>query len=924
MRKKTFYETQEDAQGRKKALVERLLKPKKQPVAPAKKKNDIRPAAASGNVVPRAPHNLPASVGLAGVAFYDREAPSIPLLPEPWLKKLANLILEVSNTGGVYIALMWPARISSLAVVHSLAAFERLAIRDLMGLRTLVYPVMPSSFYRLNHFLLDRPRLCELISKLWVPDPHGPYGTHLAALRTDKHKAKFLSALLTLNTYEPDTPYPTAAELLPNYIYRPENDGWGDYQYRLLSRSITRLRLAHRRDIRSDAFPYVGSPQTAPDALFGIAYGTKREIWKKALGSAPFGKSGRKPELLLIDATDELREKDRRLSKRILDFIVTAKETLHDEPGTLIVTDNPATFFMLKKSLVDDLKLHVESHVIVNEFAGTGFSAKPHPDDYVPAERSLRHYGFEILDREAAGVASKLLGLAKLLADKPTAAEACNDAAYYVLQLCHLPGGYRDLGQWLEADGRPDFVRGRLAWATYEARLKNLMQAGGLGAHAYDVDVALGKAGKLVAESWLEATPVALRLAKELGAIATKPNKRALVVLLKGPYIDIARQFLRRHFTPSKPFENFESRVTFITHWELKNHLPTIADYDRVFFVGMNDRLLRLLVTSEEIPAGSTVLLSYAQAETYKKALLSLKFIEALKPFKGRVSGMADELERRLKQIPKPIPVDRLPAQGLSFNFESTSNAPEQVQQELWRLDLEGTGRLFVAKRVFQYRPDDDPPFVSTAVSDIEIGDSIFVMSDDLRDLVEATLSEAGFTAFKKGHTFAGMLDLYHAEVKRRSKELYPARSQRERAQRILGRMAEIDPKTKDCSLHRVLHWLDLDEDAPHQRPQAARDRAHFEAFVRALEIPEALYKDFWVLAINTTRNESRLAGREMADFYTNVIFHPESLQVYHKVTPESLARLIRVATDSVYRVTAKTPPLQAPSHHSRGQNESA
>lgn len=920
MRKKTFYETQEDAQERKKALMERLLKPKKQPAAPEKKANVSRPATTSENVAPRVPRNLKASVGLAGVAFYDREAPDVPLLPEPWLKKLANMMLEVSNTGGKHIALMWPARVSSLAVVHSLAALERLAIRDLLGLRTLVYPVMPSSFYRLNHFLLDRPRLCELTRQLWVT---GPNGTHMATLRSDNHKEKFLGALRTLEEHEPETPYPTAAEVLPNFIFRPEREGWGDYQYRLLSRCITRLRLAHRRDIRSDAFPSVGAPLTAPDALFGISYGTKKEVWKKALGSAPFGKHGRKPELLLIDATDELREKDRRLNKRILDFIVTAKDTWHDEPGTLIVTDNPATFFILKKSLTDDLKLHVESHVIVNEFAGTGFSAKPHPDDYVPAERSLRHYGFEILDREAAGVASKLLSLAKTLAGKPTAAEACNDAAYYVLQLCHLPGGYRDLGQWLEADGRPDFVRSRLAWATHEARLRGLMQAGGLGAHAHDVDVALGKAGKLVADSWLEATPVALRLAKELGAIATKPNKRALVVLLKGPYIDIARQFLRRHFASSTPFENFEPRVTFITHWELKKHLPTVADYDQVFFVGMNDRLLRLLVTSEEIPAGSTVLISYAQAETCKRALLSLKSIEALKPFKGRISGMADELETRLKKIPNPLPVDRLPVQGLSFNFESTSHTPEHAQQELWRLDLEGAGRIFVAKRVFQYRPDDDPPFVSTAVSDIEAGDSIFVMSDELRDLVEATLSDAGFTAFKKGHTFAGMLDLYHAEVKRRSKELYPAKNQRERAQKILGRMAEIDPKTKDCSLQRVLHWLDLDEDSPHQRPQAARDRAHFEAFVRALEIPEALYKDFWVLAINTTRNESRLAGREMADFYTNVIFHPESLQVYHKVAPESLARLIRAATDSVYRVTAKIPPPQAAGHKSRGKNES-
>jgi len=459
MDKFKFLKDQREAQKRKKLLAQRHFDRANRAMVPDRKVDHNQSAIANSEATPLILRNPKALVGIASVAFYDRESPDIALMPEPWLKHLANLILHVSSTGGVHIILMWPARVTSLALAHSVAALERLAIHDLVGLRTVVYPVKQSSFYSLNHFLLDRHRLCELIRALWVS---GSSGTRLDAIRLDEHRAKFLSALLTIDVSEPDTPFPTVAELLPSFIYRPDSDEWGDYQKRLLARSITRLRRVHSRDIRSDAFPFVGSPESARDALFGIPYGAKKGNWKAALSASAFGTSGCKPELLLIDATDELREKDPRLSKRIPDFIVTAKEALHDEPGALIVTDNPATFFILKKSLTDDLKLHVESHVIVNEFAGTGFSATPHPDDYVPHERSLRHYGFEILDREAAGVASKLLGLAKTLADKPTAAEACNDAAYYILQLCHLPGGYRDLGQWLEADDRPDFVRSRL------------------------------------------------------------------------------------------------------------------------------------------------------------------------------------------------------------------------------------------------------------------------------------------------------------------------------------------------------------------------------------------------------------------------------------------------------------------------------
>jgi hypothetical protein len=905
MRKLTYRNDQREAQERKKALAERFLKRKNYSTDSAKVASE--PASISNEIAAsKTPRNPAASMGLANIELYDRNDPRISLKPEPWLKRISNLILEVSSVGGAHIALMWPARVESFWLAHSIAALERLAIRDLLGLRTVVYPVKPTSFNKLNHFLLDRPRICEMTKALWVGDVDS---MKLDALRHDDHKAKFLSALLTIEAHESDTPFPTAAELLPSFIYNPETGEWGDYRHRLLARCITRLRLGHRRDIRSDAFEFVGAPHSAPDALFGIPYGSKKEVWKKALGSSAFEK-GRKPELILVDASDEMRDVDRRLVKRIPEFITIAREVLRDDVGILVLTDHPAAFFMLKSALSEDLKITVKSHIIVNEFSGTGLSSVPHPEGYIPVERSLRHYGFEIIDKEASGTANKLLGLSRQLASNVEASQACADAAYYVLQLCYLPGGYQDLGWWLEADGRSAFTVAKLAWATYEARMRRLLKTGAMGAHAHDAELALERAAKLVSNSWFDATPVALKLAKELSSVAARAGKRALVVLLKGPYIDIARQFLRRHFSRSTPFENFESRIVFITHREIRNYLSTIAEYDRVLLVGMNEQLLRLLVTSEEIPAGTTVLLGYAQAITYKNALISLKSIGELKSFKGRVSGMADELEKRLTQIPNPIPIDRLPTRGLSFNFESTNNTPENAPQELWRLDLEGAGRLLVAKRVFQYRPEEDPPFVWTAVTEIQPGDSVFAMSDDLRDLVEATLSEVGFTAFKKGHTFVGMLELYHAEVRRRSKELFPENTKRACARRILDRMGVINPTTKDCSLSRVLHWLDLDDDAIHERPQAARDRIHFEAFVRALEIPEALYKDFWVLAINTTRNESRLAGREMADFYTNVIFHPESLQVYHKVAPEVLARLTRAATDSVYRVTAKTPPL--------------
>ena len=45
-------------------------------------------------------------------------------------------------------------------------------------------------------------------------------------------------------------------------------------------------------------------------------------------------------------------------------------------------------------------------------------------------------------------------------------------------------------------------------------------------------------------------------------------------------------------------------------------------------------------------------------------------------------------------------------------------DAPDGDEQAFWRLDLEHIGRIFVARRVFKYEPDSDPPFEPVPVID--------------------------------------------------------------------------------------------------------------------------------------------------------------------------------------------------------------
>jgi len=911
-------EDRRKALEQKKALAERLLSRKTPPLPPpmeeaepvigstlpADTKEDGTSAAPSSATSTSGPTK--GQFGQARVAIYDRDATTVQLSPEPWLKALIELMLTVANSGGVHVCLAWPGRIDSLPFAHALATLERLATGDFAGLRTLLYPVKQTTFYQLNHYLLDRKRLVELCQQAYDVDT----GMFRSSRACDG-KAELLMALSTIQAHSSDVPYPTIAELVPSFTYDPESKTWGNYAGGFLKRSLTKLRRGHAAQLKASISTVLGQPASAPDAILGIAHGAKKEQWAGALSSAVLVRGGA-PELLLLDATDDMQKTAFRTPQRIPDFLALALERLPGKPGAVVFTDDPATFFLLKKQLRDDLGSQLESHVFPAEVDVASLSCVPRPDSWVPVTRSLKHFQVEILDREASSVALRFLTAASELTLDSDAQRSCQQAAYYLLRLANLPGGYRDLGEWLEEENRPQSMATRLSWVPYEAGLRQAFERGAAGGEGERIRAALDKANVLLGH-WAEHTPMALRLAREVEALAAKPRQQMVVVLPKAAYIAVAHRFLRRQLaTKGITLAGLADRLWFRTHGELKDVLGERHDITKFIFVGLTDDTLRVLVADERLPAGSLVMLSYKQADTYQKSLLALKTIDVLKPYRGRISGLAEEIGRKLDQMPTPLDVDRLQLRAMTLSFESSEDVPDVGEATFWKLDLESLGRVFVAKRAFKYVPELDPPFESTGIDRLSKGDSIFVMTDELKDDVEATLRSSGFASFSRGMTFAKMLDLYHGEVRRLSEEQFP--SPRARARQIQERMAEIDSETTNCSLQRIRYWLDLDgeSDGGNRPPHAARDRKYFEAFARALGIAEPLLKDFWLYAINHTRTENRMAGRELADFYTNVLFHPESVQVYANIPADVIGRLQREAARCVFRVINIIKPSEA------------
>lgn len=909
------------ADEKKKALLARFREAKAQPQQSPPVSSSVEPAPLEPEhpqESARCSERLFGGVryGTAKVVLYERDDPTVALHPEPWVQQLIGLMHQVYAEGGVHACLLWPAPMPPLPVVHALATWERLASGDFRGMRTLLFPTKATTFYGLNHLLADRRRIIQLVQE------QGDGAGRISPVRDVAGKADLLMALSTLEIHSRDVPYPTVSELVPTFHYDSESGSWGSYSEKYLARSLKKLKSAHARSLRSKISGGLAQPETAPDALFGIPYGTRRDELRRIVSSRMFGEDQCGLDILLLDASADIQKTAFRAVQKLPEALKGFLEGMGIRVPVLLVTDDPIAFFTFRKRMREEANVDVRSHVFPAEGDGRGLAAKPRPATWIPSDRGLKYIRTEIFDREASAVALRFISAAQRFQSEHPAFQACQDAAYYLLRLSNLPGGYRDLGDWLEEEGRPDSTRQRLSWAPREARLKETLARGEAGVHSDSVAKALDSAVKLI-EHWSEATPLALGLASELEE-STAKKRHAIAVILPGrDYVPVAQRFLARYFAgKGYDVETLKERIDLRIHKELVSVLYGERKYQRLVFVGMTDETLRAVLTEERVPAGSVLLLSYRQAENYQKSLLGLKTLDALKPYRGRISGLADELTKRLDAMPAPLAFDRLQVRALAFSFEAPGDVPDGDEQVFWRVDLEHVGRIFVARRVFKYQPDDDPPFEPITVESLEVGDAIFVMTDDLKDRVEAAIRAKGSSNFMRETTFGRMLEAYHHEVRTRSEARFPANTLSDRIRQIQGRMKEIDP-TATISAGRVRYWLDLEgngEDGS-RPPHAARDRQSFAAFARALEIPEPLLNDFWLYAINHTRKESRLAGRELADLYTSILFYPESIQVYAKLSADVIGDLQREAVKHVFRVIKIIAP-QAQSYAGIGEEQ--
>lgn len=895
------------AEERKKDLIAKLAVRKTELVSKSKKEKDSRlDQQTTPILVPSTERPVRPWAKVRGLPdnlkFFSRTEEHEELRIQPWAQGIVSTLLQAADEGGIHLCLAWPVRFDSLAILHALANLKRNQELDLRGLRTLLYPGTYSSRLALQNTLTERTKLSDLYRSIWVTVGGE---TRITTQTDSKSFIGMLEALNDIRCHHAEVENPSLAEIIPTFMYEPTIHAWASSVKSPLERSIKKVeRLAHRRIIREKVNAEWANPKLAPGALMVMHHSSRKNTWKQAF-SDPALKGEGKPEVLLIDATSASENTNYSAVRRVPDFIRCARDNGYQDIGTLIIMDDPKTFFVIRDRL-SELKLSLNSQVWAAESNAPILSINALPLDWKPELRSNANFSVGIVDRDAsqAGMAFQRL------AHDAGAADTQNHknliaACLYILRLSNMPAGYLDLTAVASEEGGEDFGSQRNAWTPIKLGIMTVLQSGALNDKRVDADKAIAKAEQLI-DSWGDATPMAARLLAEVRKHAIESRAGLSIVLPNKKYIQLSCRFLQRKL--GDLWLLVETRLEWHTLFSVANALAEYRESRPLIFVGVNHNVLRMLLTNPAMPHGTTLLIAYKQADSMLTTLTCMKEIGAFKPYRGRIGLLVQELNRRLKEVPNQIVIGKLGEMAMTFKLEDKQHQNDSTDQSLYKFDLEGGDRVSVAGWVYRYEPDEDKFFRRVGASSIQEGDFIFEMSDELRSKLESALhlnKSDGFNSVVYPERV--LLKLYHDDVRQRCDLLFSSKKRSTLAKEIHSKMVEIEPKADECRPGRVYYWLALKEDGD-TRPHAPKDSKFFMVFCKALQMNDDEALRNWSF-IRNARKLSINLGRELSARYAEILFHPESASIYRKVPENVIKRLHQEALCCVYRVDKVTPP---------------
>lgn len=836
---------------------------------------------------------------------------------------LGGHLLDLAQTHRMEVALLWPGSLRQPAIAHAVATLSQWQDGNKRGIRTLLYPAKLNFLRGLNELQVHRKELGQLASTLWEPAGEAP---NPLVTQTYPAKDPFLLSVNSIKGAGTENVHPTISELLPHFYSDQEFVSWRACDGDLLRHIRARLGdRAHSKSLYDLSLKPLGQPKVAPDALFALGWRTPPEDIPKALKAL---KAVGSPDVILIDATKAIRKNNSGWKAQMVRFLERVLETWPTAtPGVCILTDEPWVKGQILQEVTKRVGKGSESLLPIQRdglamlgipcaSAREGVLPAAAVETLAPASRDIR---VAFTDTGAAEVIGQFERLRNSLKDEDWQA-LLGAATTYLTALAALPSSTRVLTEWLTQADVPMAVRENYAWPTYRSKLAPLLR---------DPDFPerrrlerLLQRGDEMWRNYEEGTPFARQLATLIEE-HTRGAEKCCVVFTRPTAKRLAERYFETFegYPEGAGFEVLRDCVRFVVSASLDADLgvaPGARAKETLIFAGLDEESLRLLTLDPRISSPCYLLLTRRNASYLKVSLRSISAIPEFSSLTARVTPI-------LAQLPDFPGIDerQLMSRGdfvlPTFSFEAGLSAAVSEQEDrdpnAWEFVLEGGLHVRRSPIAKAYIYDASLGYTSTrgfkavTVEDLEEGQRLFVMSVELRELVETSFREAG-VPFSHDKQFEKDLRAYHKLIVEATAAKFPAGNLLDKARLLHADiLRRPDAPAELPRASTVRNWLDVDklqvtvfEDAT---PQAPRAEAHFKAFASALGVSDIHAIYYWKSVIQPLRGVRRADGRRVSDVYAEMLLEPETVGVHQKLKPAVVAMLFARAKESVYAIEA-------------------
>jgi hypothetical protein len=812
------------------------------------------------------------------------------------------------------VALVTPARLGDLSMLHSLAAFRRIENCDRERLTTMLFPWSRSGATYQRSLLVDRSKLCERISR----------ALHKLNGRPPTQRDSYILAIHSLNEVtkndalrkkmqsDPAAEHPTLLEIMPYLgVHRSSvTSSSGRFLERL--RKYTWLNRGGSRRL-IDA----SEPATTPFFLIGIG-GDASERDALIRADLDPAKGGRKPDLLLLDMTNRGRTRLGMDWKRTLSGFLDTVLELYLEvgpPPVFAITDDIYCLQSLAFTVLKDWdrwrlpanevrRSALRTTLILNvEMSFFGEPINPGSDIL---KVTANVFGTDLLKVVEAGYRLRR----KLLEDgQDELGNAVGAASSVGRHLATLPGPPQMLFEYLreEFEGYQLKQRGDKYDATSLQAELRAAREGGVAGRLHDELVGFTESFDRLVNS-INNHNAGRKLFDETLRRLEKKKERALILFSNGFLRDFASWRVEKDFFLFDIRYAVGKSIVFATANELGELLDSFGHQaggakTALICIEPSFDVVMSLLCRPSLPQRWEIHCSLPQAIQLARRLQLTSELDGAQAVSARLRPVIEKLDRSSTGHTAEIyALDLEAALTGRTVLDFTSGASPSDEFPTRRIELVGGAsiRLYENSELAVYDDDELCGFEKRAANTIAPGDRICVFADQLIDVARGILK----------HTVDApeILALYHKKVLDAVARL-PGNNVAQKAAHLRIRMLEIAPEAVLPPPVAMKYWLDLDDllNRPRSevRPHAPRDFQTYTLFMKAIGIGEMVAEQYWLLGIAWTRSARIRGGSHLHQVLMSIIVDPHGTlsQLPGVVSSEDVWRLRALAKENIETV---------------------